>query len=488
MEPIRRFTCECIPEHLEEAAATAIPLANPCFFSCNDEKVEVLQTGALSQLMYDKDFRPLLEVLGEVNGLFFHPYGQNLKALPTLRDYVISLPAGCSVQAFLETTTGKVYLCFRGTQLDLDKDTKIENLIVDLGIGDLKTPDDLNSSIQAVCAHISDFHNVDLASPARILAMKTGEALVQRKVTGTTAEERHSSVAHGYLSDLIDSCCWAYDTAASAASSAVEFALERPVAATGIGAATLAAGAVAGSAALIATGLSTAKVGVGVALVAQAGKTAVRATVAGITTLGGYLGVGKSSYTVLTEYVEGCDSYVMALKAAGLIRDDTPVIATGHSLGGYLSAVIGAMHAHRIVAHNGPGAIFTNDVVQICKSLNLERTVRKDVTYSSYSQCGDFIGNLFKRDGSLKGIRFAHATYPSPLSHHKMRIMNLLYGILPVAQTHVPLPVRALTLQGDAEPSSGEALAATESPRFGIETYYRPSGLLMLEDQKSSET
>ncbi|MBM3193605.1 MAG: hypothetical protein FJZ59_05180 [Chlamydiae bacterium] len=474
----RRFVCPFIPEDLEEEAFVRIPNENRFFFSGAEERVEVIQTGALSQLMYEKDFRPLEEVLAEVNRDVFEPNGHHLEAFQTSADLGITMPQGCSIQAFREVVTGRIFVAIRGTQLDLDPDTKIHNLIVDLGIGDLKEPSDLNDSIQDVCNHISTYHNVDLTSPARVLASTVGEAIVQRKVTGTTSSERHSSILKGYIDDAMSSCKWAYGHAASAALSAKEYTAENPWKAAAVTAAGATAAAFVGPAAVLSASAGLVSKVTGFSLLVHSAKTLGRATVAAASTVAPYVLAKKSSYQILTEYVKACDEYITTLKRRGEILEDTQVTVTGHSLGGYLSGVVGAIHANRVVAHNGPGVIFENDVTKICTTLGLERAVRADVTYNSYSQRGDFIGNLFRRSGPSKGLNFSCATYPSPLSHHGIKIMNLIYKILPVA----PLPDPRANLLNGARDQDDQSLTS-----FSTATYYSPSDVLMLEDQKPSE-
>lgn len=470
-----RFVCPCIPTEREEEALVRIPEENRYLFSCPEEKAEVMETGALSELMYQIDNRPIQDVLREVNATIFEPNGHHLVQLPPPANMGIAMPKGCSILAFMDMSTGKIFIAIRGTQLDADPDTKIHNLIVDLGIGDLKTPDDLNSSIQSVCEHLSAYHNVDLTSSVRVLAMSIGEAVVQRKVTGTTGAERHTSIRDGVVEDIQSTGQSLVDAAAAVGSYAYQNPGKTVVAAAGLGTAAL----LFGPAALFGAAL---KLVTGAGGTMLATKTASRAAVAAVSTVAPLLpkaGIGKGSYQILTEYVGACDAYVTALKRSGYISEDAQITLTGHSLGGYLAGVVGAIHANRIVAHNGPGVVFQNDTRRILESLQLVKPIRDDVAYQSYSMSGDFIGNLFRRQGQLKGLRFACATYPDPLSHHGVRIMNSIYGILPVAVMSprvVPLPAE--------EDDQGEPVVAAP---FTRETYYRPSTVLMLEDAKPSE-
>jgi hypothetical protein len=493
----RRFVCDCIPPEREEAAAISIPEANRYLFSSEEERIAVLQTGALSELMYQIDFRKLNAVLKEVNEQFFRPYDQHLEALPTALECGLFLPESLSIQAFIEAETKRVYVCIRGTQLDKDPKTRMQNLIADLGIGDLKASDDLSKSIQIVCNYVSTEHNVDLKTPGLFFALTVGEALVQKKVTGTTDEERHKSIRSGFLEDATSVCRGAYDLAERVA----ESAKEHPVAGA---AAVVAAGAgavILGPAAALSATLTATKATLGLGFIATGLNMAGRAVVAAATSV---VNVGtkfkgeKSPYDRLLDYVGGCDAYIEELKRRGEIPRDSQVIVTGHSLGGYLAGVTGAIHGDKVFAYNGPGVIHRNDVVTLLRDLKLEREVRVDVDYNSYSQSADFIGCLFARDGTLKGVRFPHATYPSPLAHHGIRIMNTIFGRVPFTPLGVLRSPRVELLRDDEvaaaggsgdvipheddEPAVLEANAA--NPPFNTAQYFIPSSVLMLEDLK----
>nr|MBA2727418.1 hypothetical protein [Parachlamydiaceae bacterium] len=107
----------------------------------------------------------------------------------------------------------------------------------------------------------------------------------------------------------------------------------------------------------------------------------------------------------------------------------------GHSLGGYLAGVIGAVHADEIYSFNGPGVDFEVDVKETFKNLNRERPIQKDVTYNSFSMDGDFIGNFATRSGTIRKFHIPilfketlgsipSCDYTDLLSHHGIKLMK----------------------------------------------------------------
>ncbi|CRX38253.1 hypothetical protein [Estrella lausannensis] len=132
----------------------------------------------------------------------------------------------------------------------------------------------------------------------------------------------------------------------------------------------------------------------------------------------------------------------MKLKEEGMIREGDTLITTGHSLAGYLSGVIGFMHAEKAYSFNGPG-VRLDEVEHVVRNLGLERKLNPELDYRSICMEADFIGNLGARDGPLKLLRLKKTflenfegipacVYNKPLSHHGIK---LIQGVL----QHVPV-------------------------------------------------
>lgn len=377
----------------EEKALVAIGAEN--IFPSFHQKQKTLQMAALAGLMY-KDFK-------EIDGLDpLFPHG--LFMLPSPGDLGITCPRGLRVQAFRHGD--EVIIAMRGTELNLDASTMLANLIADLGIGRHKSNEDLISSVREVAAKLKKLYGYDIGEGL----VNAFESIVNERITGDSDAERMLSLGK-------------------------EMAIEGGKdAVIGGGIAGGSAGIAAGAFALL--GMATPPVAIGLAIAALITGGA----------LGGSIGAGKKlvtkgvtvadGYPTLQSYFKTIDSYISLLKAKTIRNTDT-VVTTGHSLAGFLSGVIGFIHADEAFSFNGPGVLVDRDVSKTLANLGLNRKISKDCTYHSIIMEGDIIGNLGRREVSGRKLylpitlgspseKMPACAYTDPLAHHGILLMQAM--------------------------------------------------------------
>lgn len=380
-------------------------------FSSSEEKNTVTRMSAVAGLMYRG-----LEDLERVDALF----PNTLVPLPTPEDLGIQLPTGLRVQAFRHHE--EVIIAIRGTELTKDTPTLIKNLIADLGIGRHKSNEDLIESLEKTNERVNSSYNFKIDENT----MQVAKNLINSRVIGHTDTDRAleltKRVGNSALTGGTKGSFWGGLAGATLAGCGVAAGLTVPP----VGAVILLGSAAAGF--LLGSGVGATK------------------EMVTCTTI-------MDGYPTLLSYIKTIDDYIMRLKGSqGLrpyIKDSDTVITVGHSLAGYLAAVIGALHGDEIYSFNGPGLDLEEEMREIIYNLGLDRKVQRDVMYNSYPMENDFIGNLGKRDGSLRKLylpitsskaigdlppsnsepigHLPPSKYTSPLDHHGV---NLITGIL----------------------------------------------------------
>lgn len=369
----------------------SIKLSN--IFPTHKEKNLSLRMGMLAQLMYD--YTP--KNLALVSMRF--PHG--LVPLPSPESLGIKLPNGVKFQAFRHGN--EVIIAFRGTALQ-ETGTAIANLIADVGIGRHKTNEDLKNSLNKTEEITTARHGYTIPISYKQMI----ENVLEVRVLGHTTSERTWEMGMRIASS-------AWESAKTAAKRG------------GLGTGTLALGGMAlsltnpftATALTVCGTLSSSLIGAAYGSTSESLKCA--------TVMDGYEN--------LLSYVSAADAYITKLKADSVITKDDTVITTGHSLGGYLAGVIGALHGDEAYSYNGPGVLFKPEMEKIIANLGVERTVNEDVIYHSILMEGDFIGNLGSRGGTIRTLALPHVfeeatddfpkcVYNNPLAHHGIQLIN----------------------------------------------------------------
>ena len=376
-------------------------------FETEEEKVSAIQMAALAALMYRG-----IENIDTIQDLF----DQSLALLPTPHELGITLTKGLAVQAFRHR--GRIIFAIRGTELTKDCTTMAANLIADMGIGRHKTNEDLISSIKTVNDRVASLYNFSLSKEQLDIAASvintraTGDDDTSR-VLATAKKVGKSSVKSGTLGGL-------------------GFAL---------GASTLAV-------------ISLPAAAIAVPTAAAIG--ALTGMIKGVAAHASEIITLADGYQTTIDYIRQIDAYIAKLKEIDAIQEGDTIVTTGHSLAGYLSGVIGYMHAEEAYSFNGPG-VTQEEVERIIRNLNRERTVNRELDYRTISMAGDFIGNLGKRDGKMTLLilqqTFKEAfegipacEYTSPLAHHGIKLIQGILQHMPVqGQEHI------IYLRGEAE-------------------------------------
>lgn len=388
-----------------EIAFQALRASN--VFPSHEEKDKVARMAALASLMYSG-----IEDLNRVDALFPYP----LVLMPTPEKLGIKLPTGLKVQAFRHHD--EVIIAIRGTELNKDSATKISNLIADLGIGRHKSNDDLIDSVKKVNARVYSSYGFEINEKT----IQSFETLINSRVLGHTDTTR------------------ALEVSKRVGSSVIKGGAQGGFVGGVIGGA-LATVGVAGGLAAPPIGAVFALCSLGVGSLLGGGTSGASEVLACATVMDGY--------PTLLSYIKAIDAYIMKLKGADgskvYIQNSDSVIFLGHSLAGYLAAAGGASHGDEIYAFNGPGLDFEEEIKQIINNLGLERKVQRTVSYHSVSMETDFIGNLGKREGSLRQLflpipftdgDFPPSEYISPLSHHGIDLMGNILNFSSVL--HLP--------------------------------------------------
>jgi len=374
-----------------EEAIKAIASKN--IYSSEAERSLDFRMGSIARIMYS-DYTNL----ESIQDLF--PNG--LKVLKTPEELGISVPAGLRVQAF---RNGKnVIIGMRGTELTHDWMTKIKNIIADLGIGRHKTDDDLIGSVDRIKDKVKELYKYEVDPVLYDYCKK----VVQERVKGDTDAER--------IENLIKDELWSgWDGIKKA----------------GIGGIWTTA---IGGTALTGFGLMTLPITIGVAVVGTISVGLLAAGIKMTETAIEEIPTMADGYPELLSYFKAIDDYYLRLKENEIKSDDF-IMTTGHSLGGFLSGVIGYFHADKAFSFNGPGVKEDNEVKKIMNDLGVLRTKREGFEYRSLLMEGDFVGNLGERDGVLRTLHLPltiaeaykdlpKCLYDSPLAHHGMDIIQ----------------------------------------------------------------
>lgn len=376
-----------------ERALAAIRAEN--IFSSECQKERAVQMASLAGLMYKE-----LKEMRDLDPFF--PKG--LLLLPSPADLNIDLPKGLRVQAFRHGE--EVIVAIRGTELNQDAATLFANLIADLGIGRHKTNEELIESVRKVSSLIRKTYGYEL-SPQLLDAF---ELIVKGRVMGDSDGERIMSYGLDILKEALKGGA--------------------------IGGGIFGSIGAAGGVVLTTAGIASNPVGWALALL--------------LAVSGGSLGFGFGSikkavtkgctigdgYPTLLSYIKALDEYILALKPR-FIRPTDTVVTTGHSLAGFLSGVIGSLHADEAYSFNGPGVVLARDVMHIMGNLRMQRPLSSIFEYHSILMEGDFIGNLGRRDGGVRKLYlpltlgegqscFPPCEYTGPLAHHGIELMRSL--------------------------------------------------------------
>lgn len=408
-------------ETLEEKLIKALKHEN---YFLPEVKEEMVRMASLARLMYQD-----LSGLPAVSDLF----PRALVLLKTPEAMGIPQPAGLKVQAFRHGQ--QVIIGIRGTELNKETATLLSNLIADAGIGRHKSNQDLIDSIKGVRDRALSVHGFKLEDKH----MELVEAVINSRVEGHSDTERLGNMmgrlglatgkgmAKGGLLGTIGGIILGSATIAGGLAAA-------PVA-LGVGVTVLAAGSL--------TGGATSTIQEGISLLTAA-----------------------DGYPTLLSYIQTIDNYIMALKAAGSIKESDDLITAGHSLGGWLAGASGALHADEIYAFNGPGVNFDEEIPALIKNMGKERSIQRMPAYHSISMETDFIGNLTRRSGGLKKLYLPvtspepcdvlpRSHYGSPLAHHGI---DLILQVLKISSVSV-IPLNRL-------PQSRNPMMLTDGPRI----------------------
>lgn len=377
-------------------------------FSSSSEQTKITKMCQLAKLMYMDD-------LTKINSHFDYPIAQ----LPTPEALGIQLPFGLKVQAFRHN--GEVILAIRGTELSKDYLTLIKNLISDAGIGRHKSNEDILHCLQSTNRTTAQLYEYSIDAKT----MQLLEGVIQQRVTGHNDRSRLQNIAGRTLA-----------------------AFGRGFAKAGTAFSVLGGAAAAGGVAL---GLASGPLGLGIAGFTALSMALTGAGVSAAFETGKCL-TAMEGYPTLLAYIKAIDTYFMQLSEKGLITKNDSVLTVGHSLGGFLAAVIGTMHADEIYSFNGPGVESQTEMEQLIANLGLQRDINSLKSYYSISMETDFIGNLGRRDGMIKHLsipiifqdtlpNFPPMYYDSPLAHHGIDLMLQVLNNSSV----VSLPPRMLT-------------------------------------------
>lgn len=379
---------------IENTLALQMLQANNTFAS-EEDKREAMQLGAIAELMYKG-----VEEAATIQHLFD---GQ-LEVFPTTQALGIKTPKGLSVQAF--RYKNMVVIGMRGTELTRDKGTLVANLIADLGIGRHKTNEDLINSLKRVNEAVKDRYGYTLGDQLNV-----AESVINSRVIGHTDMERMKSFVN--------------DTAADSGKTAAK---------TGI-----VIGGVALFTSLVFPPLAPVAIG------ATGGSTLLAGGTKILWNLGKNATIADGYPTTLS-YIKTIDEYIMKLKEEHIRPEDT-LVTSGHSLAGFLSGVIGYMHAAKAYSFNGPG-VRQEEVAHIIHNLGIQREINERLDYRTIAMEGDFIGNLGERDGGMKILTLQEifreefqgvpaCEYNSPLSHHGIKLICGVMNHMPVEQPTV---------------------------------------------------
>jgi hypothetical protein len=378
------------------------------YFSSRNEKNEVLQMAAISMLLYKEASNTSATL--ETQNLFKNP--DSFLALPPM-DILTphSTPSGLRCQAFL--ADGEIIIGMRGTELRTDFTTKFKNLVADLGIGRHKSNEDIVESIKQVDREITLQFGSEKSFGSKTIT--TIELIVSSRIEGTTSLERTISAVSKASRAFLNSAPTALKVGAA------------------IGGSILAGATIFLGTPVIAAASAAAQITAYTAGAVTAGSTAV----AGITSAA----TAVDGYDTLKSYVKAIDEYVSAIKSLDGMSGKKIKFA-GHSLGGFLAAVTGLVHAgSSIFSFNGPGV--TNEDLVIYSQFGVEKERASLIKYNSYVAACDAIGNLGRRDGTVRRLEVPIA-FNSPLDHHGIDVLRAVLHEAPISRPFTPFPKPAL--------------------------------------------
>lgn len=329
-------------------------------FPSSAAKEEILRMAYLSGLM-SKEIHESPYAFPEADALF--PNG--LVFLPTPEQLKMQLPTGLKVQAY--RTDNEALIVIRGTTLNRDVRTLIKNLLADLGIGRHKGNDEIVNSIEDTNKITASKYGYEINKTT----MEVIKSIVESRITGGTNYDRAVDLTRRFVNATLQH--GSSGAKLGAATSVI------PAAVLGF----CSGGPFGASLMLMGSTFVGGTVGAGVGALKQAPM----------------LLTAVDGYETLLNYIKAIDGYVTQLKP---YIGDQEIITVGHSLGGYLAGVIGAIHASRIYAFNAPG-VKDEEVNNICKDLGIKQQ-KESPDYTSISMDGDFIGNLGKRFGPLQHL------------------------------------------------------------------------------------
>jgi hypothetical protein len=300
------------------------------------------------------------------------------------------IPTGLRCQAFL--SEGKIIIGIRGTELTADSMTMVYNLVADMGIGRLKSNEDIIESLTKVDTRIKDrFGEEKSFGPRTLSAVKL---TLENRMEGHSTYERTWSAFSKMATTFM-----------SSAPTAAKIGL-------GVGGVLL-AGATAMGAPIITAAAAAAQVGT----LGTAAISLVASAASGL----GVTATAADGYETLKSYVKAIDAYVAGIKSLD-VAAGKQIIFSGHSLGGFLAAITGLVHnGATIFSFNGPGVKETD--LKIYEHLGAPKTRGENVKYLSFLAGCDAIGNLGARDGQ-EHILNVPLPFKAPLDHHGIDVLR----------------------------------------------------------------
>ena len=333
---------------------------------------------------------------------------------------------GIRVLGFFNPDRHRLVIAIRGTNLQ-ERSSLILNLISDLGIGRHLTDEEILRSLEDTLrrqreelGHLAppgppEGHAPALQATARELAAAaealeaTARVIVPQRVQGETFYQRtlHSAATssrHAF------SLLWgATHGAASQARASAKYGM-----AGGAGVGTVAAGLLGNPAAGFVGGGLLGGVAAGIAGGAsglvQGGLQAMKDNGTAITL--NIITAGDGYYQTLTSLrvADGfARDFIGKVNASASAGVPVTVVYAGHSLGGYLSTVLGTLRGGQVHSFNGPGVTVAK-INTIARDLGLPETppleeanALRNITTTVLSS--DLIGNLGEHDGTLITVR-----------------------------------------------------------------------------------
>jgi hypothetical protein len=385
-------------------------------FASREEQFTFQRMAAAAQLAYTFGKEP--SKLGAVSALF----PRFLIPMPTADSLGITVPTGLYVQAF--RSGDEVIFVIRGTELNEDIDTLFWNLVADMGIGRTKPPKELLFTTRRTIEKLQKNYMYSIKG----IVKRGFEASVTGRVQGISEEDRAADLSQKLI---------------AGAKNGIERGA--PIA--------IAAAAVATSVVVFFTG------GLSLALIPFAAATTTSGlAVSAAAGVGVELAVGTltapDGFGTYQSYVRTCLEYVRRLAHAGHIGPFDELKFTGHSLGGNLASMVGALannvlrrdpespdssHSIETFSYNGPG-VTEHDAREVYYSLFGQYPASNpNLTSHSLVMEHDAIGNLGHRRAEERTLLLPYgglSFFDSALHHHGIEGMRRV-----LAQTSIDLRV-----------------------------------------------